>query len=377
MRPKLKLPRIRQWPRAAAILLGLGLAGLAIVLGLLLEPVGYALSPGHAVPTPTLPAIKYGQTTSDSCRACHFSLAALEESATDTATVDPYLIEPASMAQPHGMLGCVSCHSGDGDAEDKEAAHQGLITDLTTKQPEQCLICHRDLPSDFVNDRLRVPHVVISDRVEHGDACQVHCSDCHGAVGHGFDPTTSQKFCSMTACLACHAEEDACLDCHQQNGPEIGMTGCDVCHIGPHDVADTITCNCCHISTKTWYEIQTDIHPVSMSGKHDEIGCFECHTWPNFRGLRYVCTDCHEPAHKNWGTHSCPECHDPGESWDTVADIWSGHSEHWSQYRGQHLDVRCRGCHFETFTDLDPSCDNCHAPPESHGSENNDCLECH
>jgi hypothetical protein len=155
------------------------------------------------------------------------------------------------------------------------------------------------------------------------------------------------------------------------------MTGCDVCHIGPHDVADTITCNCCHTSTTTWYEIQTDIHPVSMSGKHDEIGCFECHTWPDFRGLRYVCTDCHEPAHKNWGTHSCPECHDPGKSWDTVADIWSGHSEHWSQYRGQHLDVRCRGCHFETFTDLDPSCDSCHAPPDSHGSEHGDCLECH
>jgi hypothetical protein len=41
--------------------------------------------------------------------------------------------------------------------------------------------------------------------------------------------------------------------------------------------------------------------------------------------------------------------------------------------------VACAGCHFETYSDLDPDCAGCHAVPDSHAGERSsvDCVECH
>jgi hypothetical protein len=63
MSEKAHLHQERGWPRWAVIPIGLGLAAFAVVLGLVLEPAGYALSPGKVEPTPTIPAVAYGRTT--------------------------------------------------------------------------------------------------------------------------------------------------------------------------------------------------------------------------------------------------------------------------------------------------------------------------
>jgi hypothetical protein len=288
MSQKLSLRRIRRWPRWTIIPIGLGLAGLAIVLGLLLEPAAGALSPTLVVPTPTMPTVAYSQGESDSCHTCHFSLAALETSSTDPATAEAYHIEPESVVTPHGKLGCLACHGGDGAAQDKETAHQGLVLDMSVQNPEKCVICHQDLPDEIPGDRLRVPHGVIIDRIEQGEPCGVHCSDCHGGVGHGFDPVSGEKHCSMTVCL----------DCHQEMSLDIQMADCDACHLGPHDVAMALTCNDCHTSTEVWHEVGLGIHPVSLPGKHGETSCFQCHQYPDFKGLNNVCTDCQIGAHR-------------------------------------------------------------------------------
>jgi hypothetical protein len=369
MSQKLSLRRIRKWPRWTIIPIGLGLAGLAIVLGLVLEPAADALSPVQVEPTPTMPTIAYSQGISDSCHDCHFSLDALQASATDANTADNYLIAAESIVTPHGKLGCLACHGGNGQAADKEAAHQDLIADMSAQDPEKCIICHQDLPNEFPNDRLRLPHGEIIRRIEEGEPCDVHCSDCHGGVGHGFDPVSGDIICSMTVCL----------DCHQERNLDIQMADCDACHLGPHDVAVSLTCNDCHTSTEVWADVDLGIHPVELPGKHGEIACFQCHQYPDFKGLNNVCTDCHDSGHSDWGDHDCAGCHDPGGTWDMTASTWDGHVDHWDQYKGAHLNVSCQGCHFEGYTDLDPSCTHCHKTPDSHaeGRAEMDCTNCH
>jgi hypothetical protein len=369
--------RLQQWPRWAVVPIGLALAGVAVLLGLVLEPAGYALAPGKIVPAPTLPAVDYARDISTGCHACHFSLPALESSAVDPARAEDYVINPASLRTPHGSLGCLACHGGDGQAEEKEDAHRGLIRDITEARPEQCIICHNDLPDQFPEDELLVPHNLVENKIVHGEPGSLHCSDCHGGVGHGFDLTSGEIACSMMVCVDCHATQDQCESCHEQGGTAAEMSGCHLCHEGPHDVVDTLTCPCCHTSVVTWTEIDASSHPVELPGHHGETPCFECHTWPDFRGLHYVCIDCHELGHTEWGDEDCTQCHDPGATWDIVAATWDRHIEHWDMYKGDHLEVACEGCHFETYTDLDPSCDTCHEMPASHDPEYTECWLCH
>jgi hypothetical protein len=369
MNNNLNLDRMRSWPRWTIIPISLALAGLAIVLGLLLEPAADALSPVQPTPTPAMPAIAYSGATVPGCQDCHFSLPALQASAANPDTVETYLIEAESVVTPHGKLGCIACHGGDGQVQDKEAGHQGLVSDMSAQDPEKCLICHQDLPDEIPGDRLRVPHGVIIERIEQGEPCDVHCSDCHGGVGHGFDPVSGETFCSMMVCL----------DCHQERNLEVQMADCDACHLGPHDVATSLTCDDCHTSTEVWTEVDLGVHPVPLPGKHGEIACFQCHQFPDFKGLNNVCTDCHQSGHTDWGDHDCAGCHDPGATWDLVASTWDAHVDHWDQYKGEHLEVACAGCHFETYTDLNPNCSTCHKIPESHDGARAqvECTNCH
>jgi hypothetical protein len=363
------LDRMRRWPRWTIIPISLALAGLAIVLGLLLEPAADALSPVILTPTPTMPAIAYSAAIATGCQDCHFSAAALQATAANPDTAESYLIEAESVTTPHGKLGCLACHGGQGEAADKTTAHEGLVPDMSAEDPEKCLICHADLPDEMPGDRLRVPHGVITSRIEQGEPCDVHCSDCHGGVGHGFDPVSGEMICSMTVCL----------DCHQERNLEVQMADCDACHLGSHDVATSLTCNDCHTSTEVWTEVDLGIHPVPLPGKHGELACFQCHQYPDFKGLNNVCTDCHQSGHTDWGDHDCVACHDPGATWDMVATTWDEHAEHWDQYKGQHLKVSCAGCHFETYVDLDPNCSTCHKIPDSHsgGRAETECTTCH
>lgn len=374
---RFSLRSARGLPRWAVVPIGLALAGFSVLLGLVLEPAGYALSPVLETPTPTIPAVEFSRSSSGGCQECHFSLAALQASAVDPAHAEAYLIDSRSPLTLHGSLGCVACHSGRGSAESKEAGHVDLVLDITKVRPQQCISCHRDLPEQIPGDELLIPHKIVEDKIVHGEAGDLFCSDCHGSVGHGFDPMSGQVACPMTVCVDCHSSQGACQSCHQAGSTESEMSGCDVCHEAPHDVADTLTCPCCHTSVETWHAIDASNHPVELPGRHGETPCFECHQWPDFRGLHYVCTSCHESGHTDWGDEDCTQCHDPGATWDVVASTWDKHSQLWDMYKGDHLRVECRGCHYETYTGLDPSCDNCHSLPDSHDVAYTECWLCH
>jgi predicted CXXCH cytochrome family protein len=364
------------WPKWSLIIIAFGLIAIAIVAGLLLEPLAQAVAPA-VTPEPTLPAINYARPLSGECVNCHTDREALAASAESPDNLDAYYIDPASLETPHGSLGCITCHAGTGNEADKDVAHVGLTLDLSETHPEDCLLCHRNLPDQFPEDHLRTPHGQIVDAVWEGSACGVLCSDCHGEVGHGFDPVTGDVICPMSVCLDCHIERN--LDSHLQD--------CNTCHVGPHDVSLALTCRDCHIATDTWKETALGVHPVELTGYHATTDCFDCHNWPNFKGLDYVCSDCHSRPHE-FGNDDCALCHTP-DGWAESADALVAGASTFPHPAAGRED--CRSCHGVVGQQPIPddhkgrtndTCQVCHtaapAPAILHPVEGHSaCLSCH
>ncbi|UCC65552.1 MAG: hypothetical protein JSV36_11110 [Anaerolineae bacterium] len=358
------------WPRWTIIFIALALIAFSIGVALALEPLAQAVSP-ELMPTPTVHRIAYALQVSGGCQDCHFDRAALAASAEAGIDVEAMWIERESLAMVHGRLGCVTCHGGNGETEDKAAAHEGLILDLSASRHRDCITCHTDLPDAIPGDRLRVPHGMVADRIQHDESCDVSCSDCHGAVGHGFDPLSGEVICSMTVCL----------DCHQERKLEIQMTDCDACHIGPHDVSSGLACDGCHTSAAKWSTIEAIIHPKLVGhGKHAEILCFECHTWPDFHDLHgFDCVDCHIPGHTRPADTDCVKCHDIGINWELTDVAAVDHTEFWGYHQGAHALVDCRGCHLDGryLGSQDADCSNCHALDKEMCNPDQACTDCH
>jgi hypothetical protein len=342
------------WPKWVVILIAIGLVALAMVAGVLSVPLGRALAP-EITPTPTLPSINYAQPLSGECEKCHTDRQALLASADSPENVDVYYIEKATLENPHSALGCVTCHAGTGNKADKEAAHQGLIQDLSKTHPQECLLCHRNLPDQIPEDHLRTPHGQITDAVWEGSACGVLCSDCHGQVGHGFDPVTGQIVCSMAVCL----------DCHRERNLDSKLSDCNTCHVGPHDVALAMSCKDCHVSTESWKETQLAVHPVELTGYHAEADCFECHRWPNFKNLDYVCSDCHKRPH-DVGNDDCALCHTPDGWAESAEALVAGAPAFPHPALGRE---ECRSCH--GVEGQQP------IPADHKGRTNDTCQVCH
>lgn len=366
----------QRWPKWSLIVIAFALVVAVIGAALVLAPLGEALAP-TVVPTPTLPTINYARPLSGGCESCHFDKEALAASAQPAEDIDAYYIDPASLETPHGSLGCITCHEGTGNEADKETAHQGLIDDLSETHPEDCLLCHRDLPDQIPEDHLRTPHGEIVDAVWEGSACGVLCSDCHGQVGHGFDPVTGDIICPMSVCLDCHIERNL----------DTSLTDCNTCHVGPHDVALALNCKDCHTGTDTWRETSLAVHPVELTGYHATTDCFSCHDWPNFKGLDYVCSDCHERPH-DFGNDDCALCHTP-QGWTESADALVAGASPFPHPAAGRED--CRSCHGVAGQQSIPedhkgrtndTCQICHeaapAPAILHPVEgHDDCLACH
>jgi hypothetical protein len=291
--------------------------------------------------------------------------------------ITEYYIDPASLETPHGSLGCVTCHGGTGSAADAETAHQGLILDLSETHPEDCLLCHRNLPAQIPADHLRTPHGEITNAVWEGSSCGVLCSDCHGQVGHGFDPVTGNTICPMSVCLDCHIERNLGDD----------LTRCSTCHVGPHDVASGLSCKDCHTSTDTWQQTSLSVHPMPLTGAHATTDCFSCHNWPNFQGLDSVCSDCHQRPHEQ-GNDDCALCHTP-DGWISSAEALVAAAKPFPHPAAGRED--CRSCHGVEGAQPIPAdhkgrtnetCQVCHkaapAPAILHPAEGHTaCLDCH
>lgn len=332
------------WPRWTIILVSLALTLFTIVIGLVLEPATQAIAP-QLESTPTLISLSYATPLSGECVNCHTDKERLQGSIASEDKLEQVFIEPSDILSVHGRLGCVTCHRGTEGTEDADTAHIGLIIDPAL---HLCLLCHRNMPDEFPEDRLRTPH----GKMVHSPMEDVTCSDCHGGIGHGFDPVSGEVICPMSVCLNCHEERN--LDTQ--------LKDCIVCHIGPHDVDLTLNCSYCHTSTETWSEYHIVEHPVELVGRHAEAWCFRCHEWPNFRGLNYACSDCHKPATEPHFGEVCEDCHTP----TSFKDANLPPQLHPVPLVGAHQRANCDVCHTEGQQVPEYVCTNCHRSPENH-----------
>jgi Ni/Fe-hydrogenase subunit HybB-like protein len=327
---------------------GMTLLLLTIVVVVLLQPVVRAVGP-QGETTPPLSMETSTMSHSQECRECHLEQTALSRAGADSHDLARLTIEPDPPEAPHGRLGCVTCHQGSGGTADPSVAHVALIADPSVIGSRGCLSCHHDLPNEVPQDRLRTPH----DQVVHGQAVGVSCSDCHGGVGHGFDPVSGEVICPM----------GVCLDCHQTRQLDSELVECHVCHISPHQAVAALECSDCHRSIESWQDLGVVAHPMELVGRHAQAHCFDCHQKPDADGrLTSQCSACHQaPSESHYGPN-CEACHTP----TSFKDARLPPEMHPVALVGAHQGAACRGCHSEDQEKLEYICSDCHKPPEDH-----------
>jgi len=281
-----------RWSRRMAVLAGCGLAVLTVGVVLTLQPLAMAeAARDEAAPPATSTAVLTGAT----CVDCHTSAVALGEAGAEASQVDRLLVELQPTSSPHYEIDCVTCHHGSEAEGQAEAVHVQVIADPSEGDSGTCLACHRDLPNEFLEDRLRTPH----DEFTHGAAVGMYCSDCHGAVGHGFDPVSGEVICPM----------DVCLDCHIERQLDAQLIDCVACHVVSHDPIAGMLCSGCHVSAKAWTPLDATEHPVKLEGRHAETQCFDCHRGQEQQPLRFECSLCHQPPAGGHYGSACEYCH--------------------------------------------------------------------
>lgn len=225
---------------------------------------------------------------------------------------------------PHFARGCPSCHRGDENARDKDAAHKGLV-----KRPSEdlsvCGTCHEDVAASYRNSlhfstaglkhggSLRFSpdeKKIFSEKVFGGacNSCHATCGDCHvkgpaiGGVsigllkGHKFVRRDEGK-----TCAACHGgrvypeftgeyggspdvhyqKGMMCMDCH--NKREFHGDGKE--YRSRREVAGRPSCVGCHPAGQEKSPKSREAH-----GKHGgKLSCVACHASAAYRN----CYDCH------------------------------------------------------------------------------------
>jgi hypothetical protein len=193
------------WPKWLVIPIGVLMIAFTIGVGLALEEVTQPLAP-VIEPTPTLVMLPYAAPVSGGCVNCHTSRERLaEEAALTESDVARLYIEPQDVQSLHGRLGCVTCHRGNGQAEDLKASHVGLVVNPTTVDNAKvyCLTCHHRLRTDVPEHFIHTPHREVL-MANHDDTVW-SCSNCHLAVAHGARPADTHE-----------RQRELCVDCHQQ-----------------------------------------------------------------------------------------------------------------------------------------------------------------
>jgi Ni/Fe-hydrogenase subunit HybB-like protein len=335
------------WSRRTAILAGCGLVALTAAVVFALQPSARAEAARLETELPMAPTVLPSSLT---CADCHTSATALREAGAEASLVERLVVDLPAASSPHDEIDCATCHHGNEAEGDLDALHAQVIADPSVGDYGTCLACHRDLPNELPQDRLRTPHAEFT----HGGAVDVYCSDCHGAVGHGFNPLSGDVICPM----------DVCLDCHIEQQLDAELTDCAACHVGPHDPVAGMACSDCHVSAEVWTQLAAVEHTIELGGRHADVQCLHCHQeqWP----LSLECSSCHQPPQDHL-TGSCEACHSP-EGWASSAGSvvsLASQVEHALQGRDD-----CLMCH-------DPAGKTVPAPSDHSDYANTQCGLCH
>ena len=231
----------------------------------------------------------------------------------------------------HGSVKCGSCHT--------KPVKEWVL-------PTTCIGCHKkdDTHKALLGEK---------------------CADCHVETGwanvrfqHERDAGFALKGKHSTAtCAACHKEPthvkappSSCIGCHRDDDPhkrQLG-DGCGQCH------GET--------AWKTAVRFDHDLTDFPLLGKHDGLGCVDCHATPAFLDADPVCASCHakKDVHKGRFGPNRSTCHNPVE-WTR----WKFDHNTQTDYplTGKHKQVGCESCHRNAVKgeiELSTRCVTCH-----------------
>ncbi len=221
-----------------------------------------------------------------------------------------------------GAVTCVSCHGGDADSRDVEAAHRKPFTGRPARRdiPALCAECHADIDRmksyNLPTDQLALYQISgHGKRLAQGDEGVAVCSDCHGVhdTRTVSDPLSRAHRRNIPAtCGACH-DDEAVME------PYGGTTKPSAAYLGS-------------IHARQLYDSANQKAPV----------CVDCHgvhsaTPPAYGDIFRVCGRCHATTRRHFvagphghemeaaGLPGCSSCHDhhaidttPGDSFDDI-----------------------------------------------------------
>jgi len=229
----------------------------------------------------------------------------------------------------HFEKGCLYCHKGNEKADDKDAAHQGMV-----KRPSSdlavCGECHEEVAANY---KKSLHYTTIGQRNRVIKRMSVEEAKI-------FDDTVFRKSCN-----ACHA---SCGDCHVKSP---AIAGVSLGLINKHKFVrkdEGKTCAYCH-GGRVYPEYTGEYGGNADVHYQKGMLCMDCHTMDELHGDgrdyalkeevrdRPRCTDCHERgreakltarvAHlKHSQTASCFSCHSAGE-YRQCYNCHNGHSE--------------------------------------------------
>jgi hypothetical protein len=240
-----------------------------------------------------------------------------------------FLEDADFMESIHGQVGCVICHGGDSGANDKEAAHVGIVAD-----PSQgnCDTCHSDIAHADINSLHTTVNGFYTALTARGCDCECderittavnnHCSECH------------------TSCGQCHVSR-----------PDSAGGGLVSDHLFKERPSTIENCTACHGSrVDAEYfgrneGVPGDVHQTTSEG----MSCVKCHGNETHGSGELV-----DNRYSNPVMVQCVDCHQ-----DVYTDSNAQHQQHID-------DLSCQVCHSVEYK----NCYSCHVDQSDKG----DCI---
>ena len=227
----------------------------------------------------------------------------------------------------HGKVGCVICHGGNSQEEDKELAHTGLVIDPSDGD---CNTCHQDvaLTHDIslhaTLSGFKSALVARGGDVSEGSpldmALENHCQQCH------------------TTCGQCHVSRPDELEGGLVSGHKFRET--------PSMQYNCVACHGARVGAE--YLGENEGIPADVHWSQETMLCTDCHS-QELHGAG----DLDETRYHNPDMVKCEDCHQ--EVWTNTA----GNPQH-----EQHLaDLSCQVCHSITYK----NCYGCHVAIDEQG----------
>ena len=292
-------------------------------------------------------------------------------------------------AELEGIRNCTQCH------------------DLGNKVTNQkCLACHEEI--DQLITLNRGYHASLEVR---GKDCVVCHSEHHGRKFNmiRFDEDNFNHDLTTYELTGAHLKID-CRECHQPDNISnveikkladtwLGLEHeCMTCHEDVHqNTLSTQDCAACHL-TDDFVPASLFDHDeaaYSLTGKHTDVACIECHQkemrngkeFQVFTGLEFAnCNDCHQDVHQNNLGTNCKQCHTT-KSFSSLSSLRRfNHNTTNFPLKGAHQRTACFNCHnrkeplHNIFQDnlgfATDDCNKCHEDVHDNKFGSN-CIECH